>query len=67
MHTVNFNELELMEGWFAGDPTVRFRANFALFGGNGAENSSVVSIVLQPGEEFQVVLALHQDTGKVRL
>jgi quercetin dioxygenase-like cupin family protein len=58
MHTVNLNELELMEGWFAGDPTVRFRANFALFGGNGAENSSVVSIVLQPGE----ALGEHTDS-----
>jgi quercetin dioxygenase-like cupin family protein len=58
MHTVDLNTLELMEGHFDGDPAVRFRANFALFGGNGAENSSVVSIVLQPGE----ALGEHTDS-----
>lgn len=58
MHTVDLNNLELMEGWFANDPTVRFRANFALFGGNGADRTSVVSIRLQPGE----ALGEHQDS-----
>jgi quercetin dioxygenase-like cupin family protein len=58
MHTVNLASMELMEGWFAGDQSVHFRANFALFGGNGAENSSTVYIELQPGE----ALGEHTDS-----
>jgi quercetin dioxygenase-like cupin family protein len=58
MHTVDLAAMELMEGWFAGDPSVRFRANFALFGGNGAESSSTVYIELQPGE----ALGEHTDS-----
>jgi quercetin dioxygenase-like cupin family protein len=58
MHTVDLNGLEMMEGWFAGDPTVHFRANFALFGGNGSDRASVVSIQLQPGE----ALGEHSDS-----
>jgi quercetin dioxygenase-like cupin family protein len=58
MHVVDLTSMELMEGWFACDPSVHFRANFALFGGNGAEDSSAVYIELQPGE----ALGEHTDS-----
>jgi quercetin dioxygenase-like cupin family protein len=58
MHTVDLSTMELMEGWFASDPSVRFRANFALFGGNGTESSAAVYIELQPGE----ALGEHTDS-----
>jgi quercetin dioxygenase-like cupin family protein len=60
VHTVDLNAMELMEGWFAGDPSVRFRANFAVFGGNGSENSAAVYIVMQPGE----ALGEHTDSAE---
>lgn len=49
MHTVNTHALELMEGWFDDDPSVHFRANFALHRDNGAADSAVVVIELEPG------------------
>jgi quercetin dioxygenase-like cupin family protein len=56
--TVNLNTLDLMEGWFADDPTVHFRANFALSGGNGTSDSAVVYIELEPG----LALGNHTDS-----
>jgi quercetin dioxygenase-like cupin family protein len=56
--TVDTKEMELMEGWFANDPTVHFRANFALWGGNGAEDLSAVYIELEPGK----ALGEHTDS-----
>jgi quercetin dioxygenase-like cupin family protein len=58
MHTVNVKTMDLMEGWFEGDPSVRFRANFALVGGGGTEDSAAVYIELQPGE----ALGEHTDS-----
>lgn len=58
MHTVDTNELELMEGWFETEPSAHFRANFALWGGNGAESLSAVYIDLEPGG----VLGEHTDS-----
>ena len=49
MHTVKTHTLELMEGWFDDDPSVHFRANFALHRDNGAADSSAVVIELEPG------------------
>lgn len=49
MHTVNTRALELMEGWFDDDPSVHFRANFALHRDNGAADSAAVVIELEPG------------------
>lgn len=63
MHTVDLTSMELMEGWFGDDKTVRFRANFALFGGNGAADSSAVYIELQPGE----ALGEHTDSAEETL
>jgi quercetin dioxygenase-like cupin family protein len=60
MQVIDTHTLELMEGWFNIDSTVRFRANFALHGGNGAERSSVVVIVLEPGE----ALGQHTDSAE---
>jgi quercetin dioxygenase-like cupin family protein len=58
MRIVDLNTMELMEGWFAGDPTVHFRANFALTGGNGAAGLASVYIVLEPGQ----ALGEHTDS-----
>ena len=60
MHTVDLTKMELMEGWFGSDPGVRFRANFALFGGNGTEGSSTVFIELEPGG----ALGEHTDSAE---
>jgi quercetin dioxygenase-like cupin family protein len=58
MRIVNLNEMELMEGWFSGDATVRFRAKFALSGGNGAAGLASVYVVLEPGQ----ALGEHTDS-----
>ena len=63
MHTVNLATMDLIEGRFATDSSVHFRANFALFGGNGAEDSSAVYIELQPGE----ALGEHTDSPEETL
>jgi quercetin dioxygenase-like cupin family protein len=55
---IDLPAMELMHGHFAEDPTVQFRANFALFGGNGAEGSSLVYIELDPGK----ALGEHTDS-----
>jgi quercetin dioxygenase-like cupin family protein len=58
MRIVDLGAMDLMRGHFANDPTVRFRANFALFGGNGAEGSSLVYVELDPGK----ALGEHTDS-----
>jgi quercetin dioxygenase-like cupin family protein len=58
MRLVDLGAMDLVDGHFAGDPTVRFRANFALFGGNGAEGSSLVYVELEPGK----ALGEHTDS-----
>ena len=58
MQTVDLITMDLMEGWFDGDPTVHFRANFALSGGNGAAGLAAVQVVLQPGQ----ALGEHTDS-----
>ena len=58
LYTVNTNELELMEGWFSSEPSAHFRANFALWGGNGAVDLSAVYIDLEPGG----LLGEHRDS-----
>lgn len=58
MYTIDTHAMKLTEGRFDGDETVRFRADFALHGGNGARSSSVVVIELEPGE----ALGEHADS-----
>ena len=63
MNTVDLASMELIEGWFAADETVHFRANFALVGGNGAEQSSLVYVELEPGK----ALGEHMDSPEETL
>lgn len=58
MQTVDTRTMDLMEGWFDGDDTVHFRANFALYAGNGTEDSAAVVIELAPGD----ALGEHTDS-----
>jgi len=58
VETIDTKQMELMEGWFANDRTVHFRANFALWGGDGAEGLSAGYIELDPGQ----ALGEHTDT-----
>jgi quercetin dioxygenase-like cupin family protein len=58
MQTVDVYSVPLARGAFASDPTVRFRANFALHGGKGLQQSSVVLIDIQPGK----ALGEHADS-----
>jgi quercetin dioxygenase-like cupin family protein len=56
--TVNLGRIELVHGHFSNDPTVEFRANFALHGGNGTVNAAAVYIELEPGK----ALGEHTDS-----
>ncbi len=58
MQSVDTTRMTLVEGMFASDPTVRFRANFALHGPRGLKQSSVVVIDLEPGH----ALGEHTDS-----
>jgi quercetin dioxygenase-like cupin family protein len=58
MRVVDLKAMDLVHGYYEGDPSVRFRANFALFGGNGAEGSSLVYVELDPG----MALGEHTDS-----
>ena len=58
MHTVDTRTMDLMEGWFAEDETVHFRANFALHRDNGSDDSAAVVIELEPGN----TLGQHTDS-----
>ena len=49
MHTVDTRSMPLLEGWFDEDRSVHFRADFALHGVSGTEDSSAVVIELEPG------------------
>lgn len=60
MYTLDLNTLELPEGYFENDPTVRFRAWFPLSGGVGVEHSAMVVIVLEPGN----ALGRHVDSAE---
>jgi quercetin dioxygenase-like cupin family protein len=63
VNTVDLATMELIEGWFAGNDTVHFRANFALVGGNSAECSSLVYVELAPGK----ALGEHMDSPEETL
>jgi quercetin dioxygenase-like cupin family protein len=63
MNTVDLATMELIEGWFADDDSVHFRANFALVGGDGAERSSLVYVELEPGK----ALGEHMDSPEETL
>lgn len=61
MVKVHLSKLELLEGWFESDPnSTRMRAQFPFFGGNGADNLSVVYFEIEPGHR----LGIHTDSAE---
>lgn len=50
MQTVDTRTVDLMDGWFDGDETVHFHADFALRGASEADDSAAVVIELAPGD-----------------
>jgi quercetin dioxygenase-like cupin family protein len=67
MPAVRLGELELVEAWVEGDPTLRARFDFPLTAAEGCASSSVIYYELEPGmrtprhihsaEEVQLILA----------
>jgi quercetin dioxygenase-like cupin family protein len=53
-------ELELMEGWYEDDPTMRVRVNFPFYVGTGTMNTAVVYFELEPGHR----LGSHTDSAE---
>lgn len=60
MFTVSLRDLALVEEWGRTDPTLRLRADFPVFAGNGAADSAVVVFELGEGEH----LGLHTDSAE---
>ena len=54
------DELELLEGWYEDDPTMRVRFNFPFFVGSGTKNTAVVYFELEPGHR----LGTHTDSAE---
>jgi quercetin dioxygenase-like cupin family protein len=53
-------ELELLEGWYEDDPTMRVRSNFPFHVGSGTKNTAVVYFELEPGHR----LGTHTDSAE---
>jgi quercetin dioxygenase-like cupin family protein len=53
-------DLELMEGWYEDDPTMRVKVNFPLFLGTGTKNTAVVYFEIEPGYR----LGTHTDSAE---
>jgi len=53
-------ELELLEGWYEDDPTMRVRFNFPFYVGTGTKNTAVVYFEIEPGHR----LGMHADSAE---
>ena len=53
-------DLELMEGWYEDDPTMRVKVNFPFFLGTGTKNTAVVYFEIEPGYR----LGTHTDSAE---
>ncbi|MDP9479472.1 MAG: cupin domain-containing protein [Actinomycetota bacterium] len=60
MISAQIGELELLEGWYEDDPTMRVRFNFPFFVGSGTKNTAVVYFELEPGHR----LGTHTDSAE---
>ncbi len=58
--SAQIGELELLEGWYEDDPTMRVRFNFPFFVGSGTKNTAVVYFELEPGHR----LGTHTDSAE---
>ena len=60
MISAQIGELELMEGWYEDDPTMRVKVNFPFFLGTGTKNTAVVYFEIEPGHR----LGTHTDSAE---
>lgn len=60
MSAASLNEIELTEGWGAGDPTMRARFNFPLYAAHGTTSTTVVYFEVDPGYH----LGRHTDSAE---
>ncbi len=60
MISAQIGELELLEGWYEDDPTMRVRFNFPFYVGTGTKNTAVVYFELEPGHR----LGTHTDSAE---
>jgi quercetin dioxygenase-like cupin family protein len=60
MIAAKISELELLEGWYEGDPTMRLKVNFPFFVGTGTRSTAVVYFELEPGHR----LGTHADSAE---
>ena len=56
----SFDQLELREGWYENDPTMRIRVNFPFFLGTGTKSTAVVYFEIEPGYR----LGTHTDSAE---
>jgi quercetin dioxygenase-like cupin family protein len=54
------DQLELREGWYENDPTMRIRVNFPFFLGTGTKSTAVVYFEIEPGYR----LGTHTDSAE---
>lgn len=60
MHTVDLNDLDLMEGRIDGDPTMQWTVTFPFFAALGTESLAMVYFEIEPGK----ALAEHTDSAE---
>jgi quercetin dioxygenase-like cupin family protein len=58
--SAKISELELLEGSYEDDPTMRVRFNFPFYVGSGTKNTAVVYFELEPGHR----LGTHTDSAE---
>jgi quercetin dioxygenase-like cupin family protein len=58
--SARIGELELLEGSYEDDPTMRVKVNFPFYVGTGTKNSAVVYFELEPGHR----LGTHADSAE---
>lgn len=58
--SAQIGELELLEGWYEDDPTMRVSFNFPFYVGTGTKNTAVVYFELEPGCR----LGTHTDSAE---
>jgi hypothetical protein len=60
MFTVELSDLELMEGGYENDPTMRVKVNFPLSAATGTKNTAVAYFEIEPGHR----LGTHTDSAE---
>jgi quercetin dioxygenase-like cupin family protein len=58
--SAQIGELELLEGWYEDDPTMRVRFNFPFYVGTGTKSTAVVYFEVDPGCR----LGTHTDSAE---